>query len=413
MAKTTCALHRPYRALVWGLVALALAVRVYHYLRNPPVWCDELWLLRNIVGKTFAELLGPLGDMQAAPPLFLWVEHVVWLLFGPGIYALRLLPLLASCGTVLLLVPLGRRCLRPAALPWAILLLGFSDPVLDYSCEVKPYVIDAFLGAAVPALFCVTRRWRLPRRLTLFAALAPLVIFLSYPGGFIYGGLLLALLPSLWQERRDSRAWLAYAALVLCTFAAFALLVTGPVRAQRTAALEAVWIDYPDWDRPWAVPLWSAEAFVRLLEHLWRPTGGALILPAALGAMSLWRRRRRAELLALGLPVLLALPAAWLRAYPFESRLILYAAAPLTLLVGEGVAAFARRLRHWLGQSDRVFAPRRRAALGASLGLLYVILLVPLSRTVYHLVTPMPRLTEQTWPEAQARVSGLAMRGRP
>ena len=92
-------------------------MRLYHYLRNPAVWCDELWLLRNIIGKGFLAQLGPLDDVQAAPPLFLWLERTVWLLCGDNIYALRLPPLLAGCGTMLLVVPLGRRCVSLAALP--------------------------------------------------------------------------------------------------------------------------------------------------------------------------------------------------------------------------------------------------------------------------------------------------------
>ena len=109
--------------IAWVMAILAAALRLLHYVRNPPVWCDELWLLRNIIGKSFLELLGPLLDVQAAPPLFLWVEHTLWLIFGDNILVLRVLPLMVSCGMMLLLVPLARHCLRPAALPWAVFRL--------------------------------------------------------------------------------------------------------------------------------------------------------------------------------------------------------------------------------------------------------------------------------------------------
>src|SRR5262249_6866629 len=161
------------------------------------------------------------------------------------------------------------------------------------------------------------------------AALAPVVIFLAYPGGFLYGGLLVALLPSLWEGRRRWQTWLGYGLLVLSTFTAFALLVLGPIRAQQNPVLQNYWVDFPNWHRPWSVPLWSCGVSLRFLEHVWRPTGGVLIVPALIGARSLWRRQLRSELLLLAVPVALAMLAAWMHAFPFESRVVLFVAAPL------------------------------------------------------------------------------------
>jgi hypothetical protein len=395
----------PYRSLVWALVSLALGLRLFHYLRNPAIWCDEVWLLRNIMGKSFLEQLGPLVDRQAAPPLFLWAERGLWIVFGSNLFVLRLLPLLASCGAVLLLVPLGRRCLRDGALPWAVLLLGFSDSVLDYTCQIKPYSVDALLGVAVPLLFCATRRWRFGAQMVLFTALAPVVIFLAYPGCFIYGGLLVALLPGFWERRREATAWLGYALLVLTTCSAFVLLATGPIRAQRTAALEACWKDYPDWHHPWVVPGWSVASSMRLLEHLWRPTGGVLILSAGVGAFSLWQRRRRTELLVMAAPVMLALLAAWVRAYPFNTRLVLFAVGPLALLIGEGVALSV----DWLIRQAASPTTAPRWLTEASLVILNAVVFVPLLVTMYHIVVPWPRVP-QPWPKVQdvRSVSGTA-----
>src|ERR1700748_299826 len=90
------------RNWVGWLGALGLALRSYHYLRNPSVWHDEAALIVNVLGKGFRELLGPLFFAEAGPPLFLWVERAVSLVLGDSTFALRLLPFLASCAGLLL-----------------------------------------------------------------------------------------------------------------------------------------------------------------------------------------------------------------------------------------------------------------------------------------------------------------------
>src|SRR5437763_268757 len=105
-------------------VVLGLALRLYHYLLCPSVWHDEAALIENVLRKGFGELLGPLTYSEAAPPLFLWVERAVSLLLGDSVWALRLVPLLASCASLVVLARIGRRVLAPAAVPWAMLLLA-------------------------------------------------------------------------------------------------------------------------------------------------------------------------------------------------------------------------------------------------------------------------------------------------
>src|SRR5262249_10591781 len=154
------------------------ALRTFSYLRNPSVWHDEAALVLNVLGQGFADLLGPLFYAEAAPPLFLWAERAVVLLLGDSTYALRLLPFLASCAALLLLVPVARALLRPAAVPWAVLLFAFNDHLLWHATEAKPYSLDVLVATALLALWCRTRGWSLERQLLLYAVLAPAVIFL-------------------------------------------------------------------------------------------------------------------------------------------------------------------------------------------------------------------------------------------
>src|SRR5919199_1189341 len=122
-------LERAARPVPWLAFALALGLglRCYHYLSNPAVWHDEAALIVNVLGKGFAELLGPLFYSEAGPPLFLWLERAVALTLGDSTYALRLLPFLGSCAALLGAVALARRLLSPWAAVWFALLFGCSD----------------------------------------------------------------------------------------------------------------------------------------------------------------------------------------------------------------------------------------------------------------------------------------------
>src|SRR5438045_5567747 len=124
-----------------AVLVVGLGLRLYHYLRDPSMWHDEAALVLNVLDKGFVDLLGRLSFAEAAPPLFLWIERAVTLILGDSTYALRLLPLLASCATLVVILPVARRILEPAAVPWALLLVACSDHILWHSCEAKPYAV--------------------------------------------------------------------------------------------------------------------------------------------------------------------------------------------------------------------------------------------------------------------------------
>ncbi len=85
------------RFILVGLLALGLALRGYHYFREPSMWHDEAAVAVNVLNRGYADLLGPLTFHEAAPPLFLWLEKTVCLALGDGVFALRLPAFLASC----------------------------------------------------------------------------------------------------------------------------------------------------------------------------------------------------------------------------------------------------------------------------------------------------------------------------
>lgn len=367
------------RSGITWLVVLGAALRSYHYLRGPSLWHDEAALVVNVLEKSFLQLLGPLLFSEAAPPLFLWLEKAVAILLGDSLYALRLLPFLASCASLGLLAYVARRWLSPAAAPWAVLLFACSDKLLGHSCEAKQYTIEVLVALIVPALYIRTESWLLERRLLLFAALAPVLMSAAYPGCFLYGGLLLALLPAVWRSRHASE-WISYAALVTCVFSTFALLLIGPMHAQRNQAIVECWEgmqQFPDWNRPWTVPGWMLQANLDLIGYVIRPIGQIFAPGAIIGAVLFWRRRMFAPLTLLATPILLAGGASCFKAYPYGGvRVMVYAAPAIVLWAAAGIEPCLA----W-------FRARQRALAWAVTALL----LAPLGFAARQVAVPSPR----------------------
>jgi hypothetical protein len=384
------------RRAVLGLVLLGLALRSYHYLRGRPIWHDEAVLIFNIQSLGFRDLLGPLRFHEAAPPLFLWLTRAVALALGDGSYALRLAPFLASCSAMLLLAPVARRLLAPRAVPWALLLFACSEQLAWHACEVKPYALEVLAAVVVLAVYTRARQGALTVALLAYTALAPVLIFLCYPAGFLYGGVLAALLPPVWRLR-GVRTWLAYGALAAVTGLSFLLLALGPARAQHDAQIQTCWANcMPDWGRPWGVPAWAVLSTLEVCRYGLKPLGQTLAGLAVLGGVVLWRGGRRGWVVLLTLPIGLALLAALLHRYPYGgARVMAYATPAVCLLIAAGTPPALDWLR-----------PRSRpAAAGTAL-----LLLMPLAVAVQRVVILWP---EADVPGAAAYVEAHRRPGEP
>jgi hypothetical protein len=365
-------------------MALGFGLRAYHYARNPSVWHDEAALILNVIGKNFAELLGPLFFSEGAPPLFLWIERAVFLTLGDGTYALRLVPFVASCLALGLLALVARRLLAAEAVPWVVLPFAVADTVLWHSCEAKPYAVDLLTATALLAVHCYTSSWRLSGQLALYAIVAPIFVFLSYPGCFLMGGVLMASLPAVWKGGPDRRwaeafsVWLAYGLLSFTVLTSFLLLLVGPVHAQRDEAMTSCWVDlFAPWHQPWKVPLWALASTLEIFRYCCPPAGQPLAILAVVGGIHLARRERGALLALIQIPVLLAFFAGCVRAYPYGgARVLAYAVPGLLLLVGAGTPPALA----WLRARSRV------AALA-----LFLFLLVPAASALAHIVWPWGR----------------------
>ncbi|HEY7634510.1 MAG TPA: glycosyltransferase family 39 protein [Gemmatimonadales bacterium] len=347
----------PARPVAWALLGLGVLVRVVGYFHRSSLWGDEAMLGLNLGARSFGQLTRPLDYAQVAPIPFLWGERTLAAIGGVNEYTLRLIPLLAGIVLLFALFRLAQRRLEPAEALVALALAATAFPLIRYSDEVKPYSIDAFVTIAVIGLALDTlreldaaERWR---RLVMAGALA---VVLSIPAIFVCAGVSLGL--SIECLRRRPRGWLVRLGTATAIWVGLAGLTY--LIWYRAAAGGSYMRQY--WEatflRP-GTPAWGHRLGLGAQEavcslNCWRgllnlaPLYGLLVV---LGLWVLFRRQGPAFAALLILPLLLAFAASFAGRYPIATRLLLYAAPLVVLLVAVGLVAsatwFAGRLR-WL-----------------------------------------------------------------
>jgi hypothetical protein len=367
---------------------IGVLLRVGAYLWNREYWMDEGALLGNIADKRVFDFAGNLAGDQLAPFGFLIIERAIVGLFGDSRYYTRLVPLASGIVALWLFKSLAFRVLPFAAGLIALALFSFSDDLVYYSSELKPYSTDLTLGLAI-----TTATWWLLDRplcrgwlaaLTLTVVLAP---WFSFPSAFVIAGCGMVLLIDRY-EKRSSPELGRLLGVSICWLCSFVLAY----RAAR-ALLNPATTMFVFWDFAFLpIPPGSQKDLVKLggvlLEVFVNPLnlvapyfqGLGVILPVVLtliGGFSLAARQRRAFLM-LALPILLAIVAAAWRKYPLHGRLMIELIPAFYLMIAEGTQQLGARLS-------------RRA----HLMLLIVLLAYPCASTLYEARAPRFRWFNQ------------------
>ncbi|HTU92113.1 MAG TPA: glycosyltransferase family 39 protein, partial [Gemmataceae bacterium] len=308
-----------------------------------------------VFDKSFVDLLGPLRENQAAPPLFLWLLRGLYQLAGGSEWWMRLPALAASVAGLLVMAPLARRVAGRRGGLWAVAFCAFGHHAAAHAGEVKPYALDFLMAELIllATLRCqaIVSGWRPRAALCLLAVLAP---WASYPSVFFLGAASAALLVHAFRRRHAAhvRARIAFACVVggLSVLSSFFLWLFA-VRHQATADLHTFWnSSFLDLSSPRAATAWIGRCLIEIGNYGTREMGLPLVVLALIGASSLRRRPARSVLL-IG-PILLALLASALHLYPLGGRLLFFLVPCLWLLAARGIDVLSRRLsvrRAWLG----------------------------------------------------------------
>jgi hypothetical protein len=367
-----------------GLLLLGVLWRTLRYLLCFPLWGDEAFVCLNLLDRDYLGLTEPCRFHQLVPLLFLWTEATAYHILGGTECALRLLPLLAGVGSLVLFWRLCRLSVGPLAGTLAVGILAVSYYPLRHSCEVKPYALDLLFSLA---LLVLAAAWlRCPQRwqpLAGLALLAPVAVLGSYPAVFVAGGVSVAMLPGVWR-RRDKSTWtwyVLYNVLVAATFlGAFWLLARR--QFDNYGAGSAYWTASFPPARPWPLLQWLVTIHAgNLLAYPLGGKDGASAGTLILCLVGLWRLGRggRGDLLLLYLaPFGLTLAAAALHRYPYggSARIAQHLAPAICLLAGVGLAAV-------LDAVPRSGPARRRLVAGVC-GVLALVAVLGMARDLRH-----------------------------
>jgi hypothetical protein len=351
-------LRRP----LWTFAWLGAALRVWVYLHGRGYWMDEGSLLGNLQGRAPFDFTGPLSSDQLAPPGFLAAERFLIGLFGASPYVTRLIPLMCGLAALFLFRRLVERLLEPTAAVVAMVLFAFSDDLIYYSNELKPYSVDLALGLGLTLLTLAEPRdppdRRRPWTLATLAVASP---WLSFPSAFVVAGCGLTLLFDRWREGR-TRDMARLAAIALAWGVSLLLAHRLSSRMLGPATTMYVFWNFAFPPFPPTTLADLAKTAGILLETLVTPLNLVpRVLPYAfalfatyLGARGARRLAQRdaAALAVLLAPAALALVAAAARRYPFHGRLILWLAPAFFALIAEGAA----EIRWRRGAARMVFA---------------------------------------------------------
>src|SRR5581483_9316501 len=152
--------------VVVALVGLGIGLRAVPMAQNRNLWIDEAMLALNLVERSPAGLLQPLGWNQGAPAGFLLLSKLAIETLGPSEVGLRLVAFLGSVLGLVAFAWLAPRLLpRPAAV-FGLGLFAVSPYLISYAAECKQYSTDAAIAvglfAAAAGLLCGGRggrRW--------------------------------------------------------------------------------------------------------------------------------------------------------------------------------------------------------------------------------------------------------------
>lgn len=333
----------------YGLVALAVALRVVEYLHNKALWLDEANLAVNILQRDYAGLTERLDAGQGAPLLFLWAERFVADVLGPGEYALRLIPLVASLAACPLLYLFLRRMLPGRGLPIALAIFALAIPVIRYAAEVKAYATDLFFALVLYLLIVPLERTPLTamRAITL-GAVGAVSVWCAFPAVFVLAGMGVVLFARtvLARNLRDALLVAGAGALWVLSIASNYWFMLH--HNAENAELRSWWLDrfMPLPPTSMSDVYWFVRTFFEMFaDPLGLGAGGIGALLLILGVFAL-RDAHRFRLAMLIAPVGFALLASGLHVYPFMGRFLLFMAPALLVLIGTGWGFLTKHVRH-------------------------------------------------------------------
>jgi 4-amino-4-deoxy-L-arabinose transferase-like glycosyltransferase len=346
--------------IIWSLIGIGIALRLYHFIDNRSLWNDEIYLATSLIRMNFLELAtGPLDYQQKAPIGFLWLVRLSVLLFGKAEMALRLVPLLSGIASLLFFMPVSRYFLKPLGAMLAMGILALAPALIYHAVEIKQYSTE--LLATMVSLYLYTRysnRFNLSS-LLLWGIWGAIIFWFSFTAVFVLGGIatglvLFYLLQKDWHRLFYSSIpfslWLLSFGLVFYLFISEQTDANWLVEWFRkrggflphNASVAEVgrWLFqalYAFLKYPMSV-LWNAYQIQSVRQPVLRfflQMAPLFFLCWTMGYVSYFRSDKK-DFLVLLLPFVLTIIAATLEKYPLFDRLLVFLAPIPLILIAQG-----------------------------------------------------------------------------
>ncbi|WP_207425915.1 glycosyltransferase family 39 protein [Pedobacter sp. SYSU D00535] len=342
-------------SVIYGLIAIGVFFRLYHYLDNRSFWIDEIFLATSFVNMSFWEMLTmPLENEQKAPVGYIILTKIFVMLFGPNEMALRLLSLLSGILTLFAFVPVARHFIMSRlGVVLAVGVIALSPPIIYHSVEAKQY--STGLLCSVLALLCFVKFHQNVsiKSLLTWGLYGSLLLWFSFSMMFVLGGMAIAL--SLYYMYHKDWKRIAY---LLIPFSIWLVTVVlnyflflqdyqdsswlvawfrnrnGFMPLPPTSLQELMWFvnrPFSLLDYPLGLSWFQFKGENPLLQVLYRMS----LIPFALlvlGVIIQFRSSKKIFWVFLS-PIMLHLLAAGVEAYPFFERLTVYLAPILIILI--------------------------------------------------------------------------------
>lgn len=335
--------------LILGPVILCVIV----YFQDRSLLLDSLNLSRNVYERSYFELLSPLDYEQSAPLLFLWLSKLVTSILGFSQYILRFVPLVAGLVAILLFAGVAVHTLGRAFGTVATLWLGTHQMYVRYATEYKQYMTDLLSTVIVLAL--LDRYPYLDRRsVWKVSIVGVLLIWLSMPGIFVLGALVVYYGYVHWRDRRSMWPVLGLGAALAVSFLVNYLLILVPtIESSHMQAfhdsffIRADLTDGSAWSHNMGLVVSQARMIVGKSA-----LAISSILILVLTAIGLAIQRRDAKMLVWALPIGAAYLASALGLYSILDRLMMYALPLIVMMAVYGLRGLwqADRIRSQMGR---------------------------------------------------------------
>ena len=366
------------RRLALALMLLGAALRTWQYLARGSLWLDEAAIARNVLARSYTELLRPLDYAQLAPKGFLLAEKLAVANLGTSEHAIRLYAFVLSLLALPLFYRLARMLLSQRGALIALAFFAVLGRPIYYASEAKQYSGDIFFAivlllAAVPV---VRGRQGAGSAIRLGIAGA-IAVWFSMPSVFVLAGIALGIAYSCLRGRARPDVSL-FVGFGLCA-ASVVPAIYATTRALQPADAAYMRSFWSAGFMPWHVA--GLSGFVRdvltwpfmgvyglFYDVLGMPVAILGIALAVLGATAFWRGERAELLMLLGV-VAAAVGAGMLHVFPFATtldgfnkiaagngRLLLFLLPPLLILVVAGLDELRRSPRHDARYVGRVLA---------------------------------------------------------